>query len=160
MPEQFLIIREEWNRYKLLHDNTELRIKLPLVSMKVEKKDTAGGTGALSFTQIFFKEETPEDTGPPSHDQSITEQDVVEEIKFESIIESVNIYDFPSIKNLLVCRPSLVKITRTNKFDANGKRMYQYETRMSIASVQYPPPLPTNMKEKEPASKTPEPLSP
>ena len=35
MTEEFAIVREEWNRYKLLPDNIDLRVKVPLAGITV-----------------------------------------------------------------------------------------------------------------------------
>lgn len=93
-----------------------------------------------NFTQLFSKDPRPEDKGTPSPDPTITAADIIEDMKFERVCEIVNIYDVPEIKQLLVCRPYLVRLTKPQKFDAKGDRVYQYDTSLSLGAIPYPPP--------------------
>lgn len=139
VSELFITVREEWNRY-LLSDKTELKLKISMSGVTVQGKYEATGTGqaASSFTPVFYKEPSSEDKGQPSTPPVLTDSDPLRELGFETQHESINIYDVPSIRNLLICRPQLAKIYASDKFDQNGSRIYRYETKMLLAVVPYP----------------------
>ncbi len=132
--EEFFVIREEWNRYRLLPENISLRIRISLVSVNFE-----GDKVHVEISQIMKKPPIPEDKGPPSENQSIAEKDILKEMQFERVFESLNIYDIPKMRKLLMVKPILESYSMTKKFDAKGDRFYQSKFRLAVAPINYPP---------------------
>lgn len=79
------------------------------------------------------------DKGPPSTDQTIQKESIVKNIEFERVFESLNIYDIPSVRKLVIIKPILMTFSMTNKFDAKGDRIYQAGFNFAIAPIDYPP---------------------
>jgi hypothetical protein len=137
--EDFLTIREEWNRYRLMPESLTLRAKVYPVEIK-----SVDGKIQFEFAQIFRREksEDEEDKGSPSADQTITDADIIKVWEFERVYESINIYDVPRIKKLILCKPVLESFNMTGKFSAKGKRMYRTTFRLAVAPIDYPPDQP------------------
>lgn len=131
----FLTVREEWNKYKL-SDGTQFKFKIPLSSVTIvsmqEKKANA------SFAQLFVKDPCPDDKGSPSPNPIVTDADIIEKLKFEREFESLNIYDIPEIRQILLCGPYLESVEKTGKFDTTGNRIYRYNLKANISNVPYP----------------------
>ena len=123
-----------WVRYLLLPDKTPLRIRVSAVSFDFE-----GGKAIADFSQMLKKTPTDEDKGTPSADQSISDRDVLKNIDFERVFESLNIYDVPKARKFVICKPMLKAFSMTNKFDSMGDRIYQCAFTFAVAPIDYPP---------------------
>lgn len=134
MITDFFVIREEWNRYLLLPDKVPLRARMSPVSFNVE-----GGKVHVEFAQILKITPKESDKGSPSTDQSVRKEDILKTIAFDRIFESLNIYDIPTVRRLVMCKHSLTTFSMTNKFDSKGDRIYQCEWQLAIAPINYPP---------------------
>jgi hypothetical protein len=132
--EDFSIIREEWNRYLLLPDSIPLRLKVFLINVTVE-----GDKAGFEFSQFMRMPPQPEDKGTPSANQTITDQDILKKMEFERVYESLNVYDVPKIRKLVVCKPILASFSKTGVFDSKGDRVYQSFFKLAIAPIEYPP---------------------
>ncbi len=134
MVADFFIIREEWNRYLLLPDKIPLGIRMSPVGFNLE-----GGKMGVEFSQTLKMSPKENDKGTPSADQSIRDEDIVKNIQFERLFESLNIYDIPAMRKLVMCKPILKTFSMTRKFDSKGDRIYQCEFHLAVAPIDYPP---------------------
>lgn len=135
MSEDFFVIREEWNSYGLLPTHDKLRVKVMLSGVQLAGENQA----RFEFSQIMKKEPSTDDKGTPSSDQTVTPEDAVEHVTFERIFESLNIYDCPSLRKLIMVKPILVTFTKSSKFDSKGDRIYVLDFRMAVSPIDYPP---------------------
>jgi hypothetical protein len=139
MVEDFVVVREDWNKYSVLPEQQDLRIKVSLTSVKIEGVDEKGvGKITCNFSQLLDNEKWRADKGPPSESQLITTDDIELELKFDRKYESINIYDVQSTQMILLCKPILDSILRTKKFDATGSRIYQTGFHLAVAAIPYP----------------------
>lgn len=139
VSEDFLIVREEWNQYRILPDNAPLRVRISVLSV-----NAVGDKVSVEVAQIIKRPPlNTEDKGPPSADQSITDQDILENLKFEKDFESLNIYDLPKLRKIVLCKPTLKTLATTKKFDSKGNRLYQFGFQLAIAPIDYPPENPS-----------------
>jgi hypothetical protein len=134
MITDFFIIREEWNRYLLLPDKSPLRIRMSPVGFNLE-----GGKVGMELSQTLKMNPRENDKGAPSPDQTIRNEDIVENMEFERVFESLNIYDVPAVRKLVMCKPILKTFSITRKFDLKGDRIYQCEFQLAIVPIDYPP---------------------
>lgn len=130
----FFVIREEWNRYLLLPGKMPLRIRMSPVGFNVE-----GGKIGVEFAQTLKMTPKENDKGIPSADQTIRGEDIVKNIEFDRVSESLNIYDVPTARKLVICKPILKTFSMTRKFDLKGDRIYQCEFHLAVAPIDYPP---------------------
>lgn len=94
---------------------------------------------STEFAQLLKMTPRENDKGPPSTDQTIQKENLVKNIEFERVFESLNIYDVPSVRKLVIIKPILMTFTMTNKFDLKGDRIYQAGFNLAIAPIDYPP---------------------
>jgi hypothetical protein len=134
MNVEFFIIREEWNRYLVLPDKAPLRVRMSPLNFNLE-----GGKMGTEFSQQLKMMPRPDDKGEPSADQTIQAGDIVKSIEFQRIFESINIYDVPTARKLIIIKPILKTFSMTSKFDPKGDRIYQAEFHLAIAPIDYPP---------------------
>ena len=134
MIADFFVIREEWNRYLLLPDKIPLRIRMSPVGFNLE-----GGKVGIEFSQTLKMTPRENDKGTPSADQTIRNEDIVKNVEFDRVFESLNIYDVPTVRKLVMCKPILRTFSITRKFDLKGDRIYQCEFQLAIAPIDYPP---------------------
>jgi len=133
----FKVIREDWSEYKV-EDGSLVKVKNS-ISEIIETGRKKGNKKELLFgtNYVFFKEETPDDVGTPSENQTITDEDIDRELKFEIINEPINIYDVPD-KFIILQKNTLEKLVRTKKFNLEGKRIYNYTVECAVNVVKYP----------------------
>lgn len=134
MIADFFVIREEWNRYLLLPDKIPLRIRMSPVSFNVE-----GSKINAEFSQTLKMTPRENDKGTPSADQLIRKEDIVKMIEFDRVFESLNIYDVPTVRKVVMVKPILMAFSMTRKFDSKGDRIYQCEFHLAVAPIDYPP---------------------
>ena len=134
----FVVIRDDWSEYKIKDDGLTVKVRMSLTEL-IDTGIKKGKASKLKFgtKASFFKEPNPEDKGEPSENPKISDEDIMGELEFEKIREPLNIYDVPD-KFLIILRSSLDKIKKTSKFDANGKRIYQFGVENALNVVPYP----------------------
>lgn len=134
MIADFFVIREEWNRYLLLPDKIPLRIRMSVVGFNLE-----GDKMTAEFAQTLKMTPRENDKGTSSADQTIRVEDIMRNIEFDRVFESLNIYDVPTVRKVVMCKPILKTFSMTRKFDLKGDRIYQCEFHLAIAPIDYPP---------------------
>lgn len=134
----FDVIREEWNKYRLVA-GALVRAKASLSN--VTAVEISGEKQEMSFTfkNAFYKDPSPDDKGTPSADSKITAEDVVETLGFEAISEPMNVYDVPG-RCVILAKSKLKEIRKTRKFDSEGNRIYAYTMRCAVSVAKYPDP--------------------
>jgi len=145
----FKVEREEWNKYKL-SDGAILKTKFVLINVLAEKgfkkkiKETKIKKGIkvgfqLQSTNVVGVEVPAHFIGEPS-DRPYSREElessvVVDDIDFETILETWNIYKLED-GILLKIRNSPIRIRRTNKFDSRGVPIYLIDFTADIKVVQ------------------------
>jgi hypothetical protein len=128
----FLTVREEVNEYKIPDDNSTIKMKVTLIDLR--KKEIEG---QFSFypQAVFTKTDTPSDLKKPEEQESSEEQ--TQAVGFQAVVEPINIYDIPG-KFILLIKPFLTNVMRSNRFDGEGKRVYTYKIDCLVNVVSYP----------------------
>jgi hypothetical protein len=98
-----------------------------------------GGKMTAELSQLLKTIPRENDKGAPSTDQTIQKENIVKNIEFERVFESLNIYDIPSVRKLVIIKPILMIFSMTNKFDAKGDRIYRAGFNLAVAPIDYPP---------------------
>jgi len=133
----FKVVREEWNKYRLMNGDS-VRIKASLSNLTVAEKETEKERElSFDFKNIFYKDPTSNDKGTPSADSKIAPNDVVESVKFEAVSEPMNIYDVPE-QYIILIKSKVREIRKTKKFDSQGNRVYGYHVETAVNIVKYP----------------------
>lgn len=149
-PIEFVVEKEVWNRYRL-EDNAILKTKFVLINVfaekdfeeKVERIKKAEKDVKVDFelqsSNVVGVTVPPNLIGEPSNQQySLQELEasvVKDEIDFETITESWNIYKLEG-GIILKVRNSPIRVRRTNKFDSRGIPIYLVDF---VADVKFVP---------------------
>jgi hypothetical protein len=133
----FVVIREDWSEYRL-EDGSIVKVKASISDI-IDAGKMKGKLHELKFVfnNVFFKEPSPDDRGTPSDSPKISEEDIIQDLKFEKIREPLNIYDIPE-KLVLLVQVKLTDLKKTRKFDFNGNRIYHCGISCAINVVRYP----------------------
>lgn len=134
----FSAIRELWSEYKVIKDGTIVKVKTS-ISEIIDTGEKKGKSHKVKFNfqNQFYKQHSSDDKGEPSETTKTSEEDIIEEVKFEKIREPICIYDVPD-KLVLVTRTVLKALKKTRKFNAQGNRIYNYEVVFLVNQVGYP----------------------
>lgn len=132
----FNVVREEWNKYRLVGGGF-FRVKASLSSLTAVEASDGKQELSFAFKNAFYKDPSPSDKGTPSSDPKTTAEDVVETPEFETISEPMNVYDVPE-RYVILARLKLNEIRKTRKFDAQGNRIYGYNMGSAISVAKYP----------------------
>lgn len=130
----FLIVREEWSKYRVLNDETMAKVKLILTAIRETGQE---GKFHYSLKATFIKDPSSSDAKTSAASTATEEPLVEEEVPFEKVSEPINIYDIPE-KFILLTKPILSVIKRTNKFDSKGNRVYNIKLDCAVNVVKYP----------------------
>lgn len=134
----FEVVREGWNRYRLLEDNTILKTKFVLINVIMEKnykeimekakteKGLKMGFGFKSQNVIGVEVPMRSRGEPDTKKYTIKElrsSIVKEDLDFETLKETWNVYKLKNGIEIKV-RNTPINVSRTSKFDDRGLPIY------------------------------------
>jgi len=135
------VIREEFNEY-VLEDGNTLRVKQVIISFVLtddEKQDDKGGKLVKIISNFHLvsgivmggeftpqKQEIKEDT--------ITDEDIVKEVKFEEKKDFLNIYETDEF--LLFVRTVLISVHLAKQKDSIGQPRYRVSAKAILEPIQ------------------------
>ena len=129
----FEVIKNNWQEYEL-SNGTRISVRHSLREMSFKDEKVL-----LNWSVSFHTIPVQEDKGTPTEgSMTLKEEDIIEEMKFKQIKESVDVIDVPDKKIIIISKGGAVRIQKTNRFDSNGTRVYLVDGGSAFSTVKYP----------------------
>ena len=136
----FEVLREPWNRYRLI-DGTILAVKHVLAEVIKRAMPEGKFSLGIGVQQIIGFSHIPNRLlGTPSTEkyspEEIRSSIVEDDMRYDTLSEEWNEYVAEDGTRIRL-KVTLTRVSRTNKFDKDGKPIYQVET-TSMAEIKPP----------------------
>jgi len=139
-PLDFEVVREIWNKYELLGDNSILKVKVVLtrvrkgnVPQQEEAQSSAGQRYSVDFQQInvvLTGERGQPDTRKYTP-QELQASIIKDDIRFRTVEQDWNEYVADDNTRIKI-QPVIMKVAKSSKFDGKGDPIYSIELSLNL----------------------------
>ena len=135
----FKTIREDWNRFNIIKDNTEVKVKIVVIKI-LRRKFSEGYDYRFNHNNIFGINAPLKISGKPDtkrYNLKELRESIIEiDMKFKPINEiKWNEYLIIKDKTKIFVKPEIITINKSNKFDEYGDPIYSIQIQPIFKSI-------------------------